>query len=121
MECHCLLRELKAQLYKFFETDNCTLKDVFLTVYMIQIYKYKVVGYSEPLQDQRVLRNCLTGSRRVLLFIVEKVCLQMGAVWSMHTSYKQCIVGKKGDKRTEGMFSCLNFLSYVYNTNFISH
>ena len=88
---------------------------------MIQIYKYKVVGYSEPLQDQRVLRSCLTGSRRVLLFIVEKVCLQMGAVWSMHTSYKQCIVGKKGDKRTEGMFSCLNFLSYVYNTNFISH
>ena len=61
------------------------------------------MGYSEPLQDQRVLRNCLTGSRRVLLFIVEKVCLQMGAVWSMHTSYKQCIVGKKGDKRTEGI------------------
>ena len=63
VECHCLLRELKAQLYKFFETDNCTLKDVFLTVYMIQIYKYKVVGYSEPLELDTTEQLSLAGKK----------------------------------------------------------
>ena len=29
--------EMKAQLYKFFETNGCTSNDVFLTVYIIQI------------------------------------------------------------------------------------
>ena len=29
--------EVKAQLYKFFETEGCTSNDVLLTVYIIQI------------------------------------------------------------------------------------
>ena len=45
--------EIKAQLYKFFETEGCTLKDVLLRVYTIQICKYKVVGNRDPLQDQK--------------------------------------------------------------------
>lgn len=32
-----LLLEVKAQLYKLFETQGCTLNDVLLTVYIIQI------------------------------------------------------------------------------------
>ena len=37
--------EVKAWLYKFFETESYMLNDVLLTVYKIQICKYKVVGH----------------------------------------------------------------------------
>ena len=39
------LLEVKAQLYKVFETEGCTLNDILWTVYTIQICKYKVVGH----------------------------------------------------------------------------
>ena len=45
--------EVKAQLYKFFEKEGCTLNDVLLTVYTIQICKYKVVGHHDPPRSRR--------------------------------------------------------------------
>ena len=36
----------------FFETHRYTSNDILLTVYTIQICKYKVVSHHDPLQDQ---------------------------------------------------------------------
>ena len=45
------LLEVKAKLYKIFETERCTLSDVLLIVYSIHICKYYLVGCCDPLQD----------------------------------------------------------------------
>ena len=46
-ELFCLL-EVKTQLHKIFETET-TLDDILLTVYTIQIWKYKVLGHPDAL------------------------------------------------------------------------
>ena len=37
--------EVEARLYKFFETECCILNDILLTVYKIQICKYRAVDH----------------------------------------------------------------------------
>ena len=45
----------------FFETEGCTLNDVLLAVYTIQICRYKVVGHCDPLQDQEGMNAIIQG------------------------------------------------------------
>ena len=66
--------EVKTQLHKFFETEDCTLES--LTFYTIQICKYKVMGYVIPLQDREgmlPLRSCLLDAGRMFLSRAELV------------------------------------------------
>ena len=73
--------EVKVQLYGFFETEDCTLNDVLLTVCTIQVCKYKVVGHRDPYEVKKeycLLRSCLDGDRRMLLFMVEQVFPPVG-------------------------------------------
>ena len=82
------------------------LNDILLTVYTIQICKYRVVGHMTPYKIKKecyLLRSCLT---------VEPVFLLMGEVWLMHNADTQCTVEGRVEvkgQRKFFMFKC--FLS----------
>ena len=86
--CHFLLQlEIKAQFSKFFETEGCTSHDVLSTVN--PDLSIVLVGHVKPYQIKEecyLVRSCLLGARRMLLFTVEHVFLPMGEVWLRHSA-----------------------------------
>lgn len=98
----------------FFETEDCTLDDVLLTASKIQICKYKLMRHRDLLQDQEgiyLLRSCLVGTRRMLFFVVEKVFLPMGEVWSMHEADSQYTV--EGREEAKGQRKICTFKFFL--------
>ena len=99
-----------------FETEGYTLNDVLLTVYKIQICKYEDVGHCDPLQNLEGMlsfKELSYWSRRMLLFMVEQVFLQMREVWLMHNADTQCTVaGREEAKGKRKMFMFKFFLSF---------
>ena len=77
-----------------------------LTVYTIQMCKYRVVCHGDPLQDQNcyLLRSCLIDARRMLLFMIEQVFLPLGEVWSMHNIDTQCTVEERVEVKGQRKF-----------------
>ena len=62
-----------------------------MTVYIIQICKYEVVGLCDPLKSQEGMlstKSYLVDARRRLLFKAKL----MGEVWLMHNADTQCTV-----------------------------
>lgn len=60
-----------------------------------------------PLQDQAGIlsfKDCLAGSRRMLLFKVKWVFLPMGEVWSMHNANTQCRVEGREEAKGQRKF-----------------
>ena len=97
--------EVKAQLYKLCETEGYILNDVLLTFYTIQLW-------TSWLEGCYILRCCLVGAKRMLLFMVGWVFLRMGEVWLMHnvdTQYK--LEGREEIKGQRKMFMFKCFLS----------
>ena len=50
-------------------------------------------------KDCFLLRSCLVGARRMLLFMIEQVFLLMGEVWLVHNADTQCTVGGRGETK----------------------
>ena len=57
--------------FLFFETHRCTSNDMLLTVYTIQICKYKVVSLCDPLQDQEGMLSF----KELTCWCQENVCI----------------------------------------------
>ena len=70
--------EVKAQLYKFFETEGCPLNDVLLTVHTIQICKYKVVDHDQEGMSSFKELSCWCWEN--VVFMAEQVFLPTGEV-----------------------------------------
>ena len=67
-----------------------------------------------------LLRSCLVGARRMLLFMVEQVFLLMAEVWLMHNADTPCTVGEVRRPKGREEFLCLNFscLAIKYEIDF---
>ena len=86
LELLCPL-EVKTQLCEFFKIEGCISNGVILTVYTIQIHMLFMVGHVTPhkiMNECYLLRSYLVNACRMLLFMVKRVFLLMGEVWSMH-------------------------------------
>ena len=109
MGCHFLLQlEIKAQFSKFFETEGCTSHDVLSTVN--PDLSIILVGHVKPYYIKKecyLVRSCLLGARRMLLFMVEHVFLPVGEVWLRQNAEAWCTWGEREGQRAEKNF-------YVY-------
>ena len=64
-------------------------------------------------QECYLLRGCIVDGRRMLLFMVEQVCLTVGEVWSRHKADTRCTLGRERKPKGRENFLFKFFLSCI--------